>query len=296
VAIIDCVQGSPEWRQARTGRVTASRVADVLARIKSGEAAGRRNYRAELVCEVLTGMCAENGYVSKEMQWGTETEPFARAAYEVARDVMVDQVGFVVHPDLERFGASPDGLAGSDGMVEIKCPNTATHISYLLEGKVPSEYQPQMLAEMACADRKWCDFVSFDPRLPKEMQLFVRRFMRDEERIAEMEQQVRFFLSEVDEIVKQLRESVKTGFAQAPEPAREEKVVEPPKPAPKGCISPKQLKRLLAIQGAAGMAEETLKGFLKGTYGIDSRKLIPAQDYDAVIEYIDPEHKFTVQA
>jgi YqaJ-like viral recombinase domain len=201
--IIDCEQRTEQWAALRCGKVTGSRICDVLAEIKKGEAASRRNYRAEIIVETLTGIPVEQ-YISKEMQWGTDTEPFARTAYELERDANISTVGFAIHPMIERFGISPDGLVGEDGLVEIKCPNTATHIDYLLAGAVPSDYQPQMLAEMACTGRAWCDFVSFDPRLPKHLRLFVRRFDRDDARIAEIELKVQGFLDEVDRVLGQL--------------------------------------------------------------------------------------------
>ena len=202
--IIDCEQGTPEWLAARAGKVTASRIPDVLAKIKSGEAADRRNYKAQLVVEMLTGQPAESGFESPEMRWGKEQEEFARAAYEVQKGVLVDQVGIVIHPTIERAAASPDGLVEFDGLVEIKCPKTATHLQYLVDGKVPTHYQPQMLWQMACTERQWCDFVSFDPRLPEHLQLFIRRFSRDQTRIDEIESEVRAFLSEVDAILAAL--------------------------------------------------------------------------------------------
>jgi len=201
--IIDIEQGTEQWFDLRAGMVTGSRVADVMATIKSGEAAVRRNYRAELITQILTGVTPEK-YVSQEMLWGTENEPFARAAYELQNDIVVEKAGFAVHPHMERFGASPDGLIGTTGLLEIKCPNTSTHIDYLLRGKVPAEYEPQMLAEMACAEREWCDFVSFDPRLPSDLQLFVRRFERDDKRIEEIEKMVEIFLSEMDDVLSRL--------------------------------------------------------------------------------------------
>jgi putative phage-type endonuclease len=204
--IIEMEQQTAEWLEMRKGRVTASRVADVMAVLKKGgESAARRNYRNELITEMLTGRSAET-YVSEAMMFGTEQEPYARAAYEMHADVMVDPGGFAVHDTIDRFAASPDGRIGDDGLLEIKCPTTMNHVSYLLAGVVPEEYQPQMLAQMACTGRKWCDFVSFDPRLPKHLQLFVRRFERDDERIAEMEQMVKLFLADVDEILSLLKE------------------------------------------------------------------------------------------
>ena len=205
MAIVSVPQGSPEWLEARAGKVTASRIADVLAKVKTGEAAGRRDYRAQLVAEILTGRPQESGFTNDAMRWGTEQEPYARAAYECQAGVLVDQVGMVLHPSIERGAASPDGLVDPDGLVEIKCPNTATHLDYLLDGTVPAKYQPQMLWQMACTGRDWCDFVSFDPRLPEDLQLFVVRFQRDQARIDAMEAEVRAFLVEVEETVSRLR-------------------------------------------------------------------------------------------
>lgn len=203
--IIDFPQGSEEWLAARAGKVTASCIDKVLAKIKAGEAAARRDYRAQLVAEILTGKPQENGYINAEMQWGLDQEPLARSSYELANDVLVDQVGLVLHPRIDRSGASPDGLVNADGMVEIKCPKTATHLQYLLDGQVPKDYQPQMLWQMACADRLWCDFVSYDPRLPEKMRLFVVRLRRDEARIAELEREVEAFLGDVDKMLETVK-------------------------------------------------------------------------------------------
>ncbi len=202
--IINCEQGSLAWFMERCGRVTGSRVADAMSFLKKGgESQARRAYKAEIVCELLTGKAVEH-FVTKEMEFGILNEPFARAAYELQNDVSVEDVGFAIHPSLERFGASPDGLVGEDGLIEIKCPSTATHLDYLLADAVPDDYKPQMLAEMACAERQWVDFISFDPRLPKRLQLFVKRFLRDDQKIAEMEFQVVEFLREVDSIMARL--------------------------------------------------------------------------------------------
>lgn len=204
----EITQGTPEWLQMRVGCVTASRVADVIAKPKrsTGELACRANYRAEIICECLTGRSADH-YVTPAMEFGIENEPVARAAYEMARDLEVADGGFFLHDAISRFAASPDGLIGSDGLVEIKCPTTTTHIDYVINGVVPEAYQPQMLAQMACTGRQWCDFVSFDPRLPKKLQLFVRRFPRDDERIAAMEEEVLKFLEEVIETIKLLEQA-----------------------------------------------------------------------------------------
>lgn len=203
--VIDFPQGSAEWLASRAGKITASRMSDVLAKIKSGEAAARRDYKAQLVAEILTERPQDDNYVSAEMQWGIDNEPFAKGSYIVANGIDVDPVGLVLHPRIDRAAASPDGLAG-EGLIEIKCPKTATHIQYLLAGEVPTKYQPQMLWQMACAERPWCDFVSFDPRLPAELQLFVVRFNRDDARIREMEAEVTVLLAEVDAMVAKLKE------------------------------------------------------------------------------------------
>lgn len=198
-------QQSEEWFAARLGKVTASRVADVIARTKSGPSASRANYMAELVAERLTGARGET-FTNAAMQWGTDNEAEARMAYEFRTDATVEQVGFILHPTIDMAGASPDGLVLTDGLVEIKCPNTATHIETLLTGTIPAKYETQMLWQMACTGRAWCDFASFDPRLPEEMRLFVKRFARDDARIAEMEEQVREFLFELDTTVRRLSE------------------------------------------------------------------------------------------
>jgi len=203
--ILEIAQGTPEWLAARAGRVTASKIPDVMAKIKTGEAATRRDYRAQIIAEILTGQPQGDTFTNEAMRWGTEQEPFARAAYEMASGFMVDQVGFVLHPTIERAGASPDGIVDMDGLVEIKCPKTATHIQYRLDKSVPTQYQPQMLWQMACTGAAWCDFVSFDPRLPDDLQLFVVRFNRDQARIDAMEAEVVAFLAEVDETLSRLR-------------------------------------------------------------------------------------------
>jgi putative phage-type endonuclease len=196
-------QRSPEWFAARCGKATASRVADITAKTKSGPSALRANYAAQLVAERLTGKTQE-GFSNAAMQWGTDNEADARAAYAFWNDAQVAEVGFVPHPNIGMAGASPDGLVGDDGLVEIKCPNTATHIETLLNGGIPAKYHVQMQWQMACTGRQWCDFVSFDPRMPESMRLFVQRIHRDDERITELEAEVAAFLREVDTTVIQL--------------------------------------------------------------------------------------------
>jgi putative phage-type endonuclease len=200
-------QRTPEWYAARLGKVTASRVADVTAKTRSGYGASRANYMAELIVERLTGLPTER-YQNESMIWGTNTEPLARAAYEVRQGALVDEVGFVPHPSIAAAGCSPDGLIGVDGLLEIKCPNTATHINYMLEADAPSKYWPQMQWQMACTGRQWVDFVSFDPRMPENMQYAVRRVDRDDKAIAELESEVIKFLNELDEKIVALKASV----------------------------------------------------------------------------------------
>ena len=196
-------QGTPEWFAQRLGKVTASRVADIIAKTKTGVAASRGNYLAQLVAERLTGQAADS-FKSGAMQHGTETEPMARMAYETETGQMVTEVAMIQHPKIEMAGASPDGLVGEDGLVEIKCPNTSTHIATLMADKAPSGYMAQMQWQMACTGRTWVDFVSFDPRMPEDMQLFIKRVPRDEKLIAEYEAEVIKFLAEVQETVDKL--------------------------------------------------------------------------------------------
>ena len=196
-------QRTDEWFAARLGKVTASRVADVIAKTKTGYSTSRENYMAQLVVERMTQKPTES-YSNAAMQWGTDQEPFARAAYELAKDVMVEEVGFVPHPNIPMAGASPDGFVGVNGLVEIKCPNTATMIETLLTKKCPQKYFTQIQFQLACTDRVFCDYVVFDPRMPKHLQLFVTRIERDEDYIAHIEDEIQTFLEEVDHKVKLL--------------------------------------------------------------------------------------------
>lgn len=199
------IQGTPEWHALRVGKVTASRVADVVAKTKTGWGASRANYMAELIAERLTGIPAPS-FQNEAMRWGTECEPDARVAYEFRTDAGVDEVGFVDHPRIPMTGASPDGLIGTDGLLELKCPNTATHIDTLLGGVVPGKYVTQMHWQMACTERAWCDFASYDPRLPESMRLFVQRVARDDKLIGELEKNVTEFLAELAAKVAALTE------------------------------------------------------------------------------------------
>lgn len=197
-------QGTAEWFAARCGRVTASRVADLIARTKTGWGASRANYMAELVAERLTGTVADS-FTNAAMQWGSAMEPAARDAYEQLKSLAVARVGFIDHPKISMSGASPDGLVDGVGLVEIKCPNTATHIDTLLSQKVPAKYITQMMWQMACTGRDWCDFVSFDPRMPDRMQMWCQRVMRDDRVIAGLETDVAEFIAELDAKVAALQ-------------------------------------------------------------------------------------------
>lgn len=199
------IQGSTEWLALRVGKVTASRVADVMARTKTGYSASRANYLAELLCERLTGVSAPS-FTNEAMRWGTDQEPFARQAYCERFGLDVFETSFVDHPEIAMAGASPDGLVSDDGLVEIKCPNTATHLDTLLGAGIADKYLTQMQFQMACTGRDFCDFVSFDPRLPPAMRLYVERVPRDVSRILELESEVAAFLRELDGKVSALRE------------------------------------------------------------------------------------------
>lgn len=204
----DLVQGTEEWHAARCGRITASRIADVMARTKSGYGAGRKNYMAELVVERMTEAPTE-GFVSAEMRWGIEQEPSARFEYAM-RCADVETIGFVLHPELDYSGASPDGLVGDDGMVEIKCPNTATHIETIETGTIKRQYLLQMQWQMACTDRQWCDFVSYDPRMRDRRLIFYRqRVERDEKLIAEIRAEVEKFHGELRGKIERLQQWAK---------------------------------------------------------------------------------------
>lgn len=197
-------QGSPEWHQQRIGKLTASRIADALARTKTGWGASRANLMAALVAERLTGV-SQDSYTNGAMQWGIDTEPKAKAAYEFRNDIDIAPAGFVPHPLIAMSGASPDGYVGDDGLIEIKCPNIATHIETLLGAEIDGRYVKQMQWQMACTGRAWCDFASFDPRLPPEMQLHVRRVHRDDKLISEMEVEASVFLEQVAARVERLQ-------------------------------------------------------------------------------------------
>ena len=199
----DIEQRTEEWFAARLGKVTASKVSDVMAKTKTGYSATRESYMTQLVCERLSGQKAES-FTNAAIQHGIDTEPLARSAYEAYADVMVEEVGFVQHPRIEMAGASPDGYVGLFGCIEIKAPQTSTHIETLLTETIPARYYAQMQFQMACAQRQWCDYVSFDPRIRQDLQLFVKRVEFDAPYVATLEEEVIKFLKEVDEKVNKL--------------------------------------------------------------------------------------------
>lgn len=202
----DISQRSGEWHQERIGRITSSRIASACAVLKraSGEAAERRNLRIEMIGEMMTGEAAEH-YVSPAMQAGIDGEDDACREYELLTGNDVRRVGFIIHPNNPHFGCSPDRLIGEDGILEAKVPLLTTHIGYLLAGVVPEEYIPQCQWQMGCSSRMWCDFISYCPKLPESMQLFVKRLPRDDAFIAELESGGIKFLAELDDAIKKLK-------------------------------------------------------------------------------------------
>lgn len=198
-------QRTEEWFQARLGKVTASKLGDVLAQTKTGESAYRRNYRMQLVTERLTNKVT-NIFVNQAMQHGIDYEDEARNGY-IFKYGDVEEVGFIDHPEINMSGASPDGLVGDDGMIEIKCKQPQNHAETLLTHDIPINHQYQMSWQMACSGRKWVDYVCYCPSFPKELSLFVKRFERNEEQIKLLEESVTKFLTEVDDTVKFIKEN-----------------------------------------------------------------------------------------
>lgn len=200
-------QQSDAWFASRLGKVTASKITDVLATVKTGEAVTRRNYRMQLACERFTGRKAESTYTNHHMERGNALEPLARALYELKKGVMVDEVGFVQHPTIEMAGASPDGLL-EFGSIEIKCPTLPNHLEAALKGAAPSQYYGQMQWQLACLgnEYKFVDFVSYCPEAGEEFELFIVRVPRDNDYIQETEKAVNAFLQEVTETTNQLKE------------------------------------------------------------------------------------------
>jgi putative phage-type endonuclease len=198
-------QRSDEWFKARLGKVTASNLANVTASTKSGESAYRRNYRHQLVTERLTGKQTEI-YVNQAMQHGIDTEDEARDFY-VFKYNDVEEVGFINHPTIDMAGASPDGLVGDDGLIEIKCRQPQNHTETLISNQIPSRYRLQMFWQMACTGRKWCDYVSYCPSFPEELKMVVIRLEWNDEQIKLLEDEVIKFLTEVEDTVKFIKEN-----------------------------------------------------------------------------------------
>jgi putative phage-type endonuclease len=207
-------QRSEEWFDARKGKVTASRIGDILKTLRNGAwAASRRNYSAQLVTERLTGKSHERFYTNEYMDWGKDQEPAAKEAYAKATGYEIKDVGFVDHPVLGDAGASPDGLVGDEGLIEIKCLIPANHLELLLTEEIPERYWLQMMWQMACTGRQWCDFVSFDPSQKENMQLFIKRVHRDNKVINKLENDIKEFLDEVHVTVERLQAKYKDNNA-----------------------------------------------------------------------------------
>lgn len=197
------LQRTDEWYLARLGKVTASRISDVIAKTRNGYGASRTNYMGELLLERITGKRTE-GFVSAAMQFGTDNEPDARRAYSFYADADVEEVGFILHPEIIDAGCSPDGCVGKSGLVEIKVPQAATHLNTLLTGAIDERYIKQMMFQMACTEREWCDFCSYQPAFPAHLQLFVQRIRRDDELISELERESRLFIVELNSKISKL--------------------------------------------------------------------------------------------
>jgi putative phage-type endonuclease len=204
-------QRTEEWFQQRLGKVTASRISDVIAKTKTGVSTSRQNYLIQLVSERLTGKKGDS-YVNQAMLDGIEREDAARKLYEIERNISVSEVGFFEHPVLSMSGASPDGAVHAEiegkyaGLIEIKCPIETTHTNTLMSKSVPSKYIPQMQWQLACTGASWVDFVSYNPNFPPELQLFISRVDRDQSYISELEVEVEKFLEEVEQTIIKLKE------------------------------------------------------------------------------------------
>ena len=197
------LQGNGAWFNARTGKLTASRMRNAMKYLKGGaDSADRKNLKIEILCERLTGDIVDK-FVNAAMQWGIDKEPEAKEQYEQKTGRLIRDVGFVDHPKIEFCGASPDGLV-DEGLIEIKCPTTATHLNWILAGVVPDDHKPQMCLQALCTGRPWVDFVSYDPRMPEANRLFVRRYTPTAEELAEVEAEAVKFLGEVEEMFEKL--------------------------------------------------------------------------------------------
>lgn len=193
-------QRTNEWLEARLGKVTASKIADVMA---GGRGVTRENYLNDLITETLIG--PQENYTNSYMEWGIEHEPKARLMYQLLTGETVEEVGFIDHPSIKLAGASPDGLVGDDGLVEIKCPASKTHNQFLLDQKIPKKYDLQMLWQMECTERKWCDFVSYDPRFPDPLKMVIKRVRFDEEKAVQVREKVLEFIGELESKLAQIQ-------------------------------------------------------------------------------------------
>lgn len=195
-------QGSVEWLAERAGMVTASKINDVMM---AKTTAGYQNYMAQLICERLTGQPVET-FKSDAMQYGNDTEPQARAFYELESGHTVEECGFIPHPTLAGSGASPDGLIGADGLVEIKCPQPAKHIKNLMGGAIDKPYALQMQWQMECTGREWCDFVSFNPTFPDHLRITIRKVEKDAEQVEAIKAAATTFLAEMESKIRALQD------------------------------------------------------------------------------------------
>lgn len=212
VRIIEVEQGTDEWLDARAGVLTASVIPDLMAKVKTGVAAGRKNLAAKLIAEQLTGRSTEQGgFKSEAMMRGNLMEDEGIRAYAEDNFVEPVVVGFCLHDTNDFWGASPDRFVGADGLIEIKCPNIATHLGYLTKEEVPSRYYKQIQWQLHVTGRKWCDFVSYDPRLPRAMQLYVERVVPDPDMLADIINEARVLEAEVVEACNRLREQFGIG-------------------------------------------------------------------------------------
>lgn len=204
---VEALAGTPNWLAARRGCLTASRMNDAADFLKTGKPGAKRiALLKDLAAEAISDYAVEH-FVTADMQWGTDHQPHATAAYEARRGLLVGPEVFVLHPEIERFGATPDGLVGHDGLVEFKCPRTTTFISWVTEGVVPEQHRLQMLAQLACTGRKWCDFVAFDPRMPEGRQLYIRRFEPDEKEIERAEEIAATFVEDLNKFIQLVNEA-----------------------------------------------------------------------------------------
>jgi len=279
------LQGSVQWLMDRCGKVTASRFKDVLATLANGKPAkAREDYLYEIVIERLTGQPTDH-YISKPMQDGIEREPFARMRYEAESGAIVEEVGFMPHPELEGVGGSPDGLVGADGLIEIKCPTAATHLRTLLDG-MPSDHAAQIQGLLWITGRKWGDFVSYYPDLPKPLDVYIKRVERDEEYIGKLAAAVAGFLADVETIIARLQPAAKESAPEeVPVSASDEPKVESPPPAADPAddyITPDQCADLEAMCGEFGITVAALKKAAK----VDRLAMLKAADYDRALAWV----------